>query len=203
MKVFSPRETSAQNIAYISIMASIDVVFALFATFFPFGAIFLMLLLPLPSAVAAYYCKNRYIPVYLLASIGLSLIATIWDFQLTLFYAIPAICSGTLYGFLKQKRLTIGEIVSGGERGADALAKRYAEEYGHAYKEFPADRETHGNRAGFLRNEQIIQYSDCCIAFWDGKSRGTKLTIDLCKRYNKPCYICYYGNITAQESLFE
>ena len=91
MKVFSPRETSAQNIAYISIMASIDVVFALFATFFPFGAIFLMLLLPLPSAVAAYYCKNRYIPVYLLASIGLSLIATIWDFQLTLFYAIPAI----------------------------------------------------------------------------------------------------------------
>ena len=111
MKVFSPRETSAQNIAYISIMASIDVVFALFATFFPFGAIFLMLLLPLPSAVAAYYCKNRYIPVYLLASIGLSLIATIWDFQLTLFYAIPAICSGTLYGFLKQKRLTIGEIV--------------------------------------------------------------------------------------------
>lgn len=99
--------------------------------------------------------------------------------------------------------LTFGEIVSGGARGADALAKRFAEEYGHAYKDFPADWEAHGNRAGFLRNEQIIQYSDCCIAFWDGRSKGTKLTIDLCKRYNKPCYICFYGNITAQKSLFE
>ena len=109
MKIFSPRESSTQNIAYISIMAAIDVVFSLFAAFFPFGAIFLMLLLPLPSAVAAYYCKNRYIPVYLLAAIGLSIVVTVWDFQNTLFYAIPAICSGTLYGFLKQKRLTTAE----------------------------------------------------------------------------------------------
>ncbi len=99
--------------------------------------------------------------------------------------------------------LTIDEIVSGGARGADALAKRFAEEYGNAYVEFPVYWETHGNRAGFLRNEQIIQYSDCCIAFWDSKSRGTKLTIDLCKRYNKPCYICYYGIAAAQKSLFE
>ena len=92
-------------------MAAIDVVFSLLAAFFPFGSLFLMLLLPLPSAVATYYCKNKYIPLYLVTAIGLSLIVTIWDFQNTLFYAIPAICSGTLYGFLKQKRLTIAEIV--------------------------------------------------------------------------------------------
>ena len=30
-------------------------------------------------------------------------------------------------------------IVSGGARGADALAKRYAEENGYVYYEFPAD----------------------------------------------------------------
>ncbi|MBP5091269.1 MAG: hypothetical protein J6328_01750 [Bacilli bacterium] len=111
MKVFSPREGSIQNIAYISIMASIDVVFALLAAFFPFGAIFLMLFLPIPSVIAAYYSQNRYIPIYLLGAIGLSFIATIWDFQATLFYAVPAISSGTLYGFLKKKRFSVGETI--------------------------------------------------------------------------------------------
>ena len=37
-------------------------------------------------------------------------------------------------------------IVSGGARGADALAKRYAVDRGYCYMEFPADWDTYGRR---------------------------------------------------------
>ena len=42
-------------------------------------------------------------------------------------------------------------IVSGGARGADALAKRYAVDRGYCYMEFPADWDTYGRRAGCHR----------------------------------------------------
>ena len=32
-------------------------------------------------------------------------------------------------------------------------------------------------------NEDIVKNSDRIIAFWDGKSKGTKNTIDLCEKY--------------------
>lgn len=43
-------------------------------------------------------------------------------------------------------------IVSGGAYGTDALAKRYAADRHYAYKEFPADWDTYGKRAGYIRN---------------------------------------------------
>jgi len=71
------------------------------------------------------------------------------------------------------------EIVSGGALGADTLAKRYAELQGIRYKEFPAEWNRYGKRAGYLRNKEIVEYSDMIIAFWNGESPGTKLTINL------------------------
>lgn len=49
-------------------------------------------------------------------------------------------------------------IVSGGARGADALAKRYAMDRGYRYKEFPADWDTYGRRAGYIRNRAMHEY---------------------------------------------
>jgi hypothetical protein len=43
----------------------------------------------------------------------------------------------------------------------------------------------HGKAAGPIRNKVIEEISDRCIAFWDGKSRGTKNTIDLFHRAGK------------------
>ena len=74
------------------------------------------------------------------------------------------------------------EIVSGGARGADKLGERYAAERGYGLKIFPADWNRYGKRAGYLRNEQMAQYADVCICFWDGESRGTKHMIDLSNR---------------------
>ena len=85
----------------------------------------------------------------------------------------------------------ITEVVSGGANGADALGKKLAKEYSIKYTEFPADWDTHGKAAGYIRNEQIIKNSDKVIAFWDGKSKGTMHSINLARKHRKDTVIIY------------
>lgn len=71
-------------------------------------------------------------------------------------------------------RLPAVEIVCGGcPAGADALAVRYARERGLALRVFPAAWRSFGRAAGPLRNEQMAQYGDALVAYWDGRSAGT------------------------------
>lgn len=69
-------------------------------------------------------------------------------------------------------------IVSGHASGADALGERYAQERGFQLETYPADWKAHGRAAGPIRNVQMAAVADALIAFWDGKSRGTKNMID-------------------------
>ena len=85
----------------------------------------------------------------------------------------------------------ITEVVSGGANGADALGKRLAKEYSIKYTEFPADWNKHGKAAGPIRNEQIMQYTDKVIAFWDGQSKGTMSAINLARKHKKDTIIVY------------
>ena len=66
------------------------------------------------------------------------------------------------------------EIVSGGAKGADSLGERFANENSLNLTVFPADWNTHGRSAGFIRNKQMAEYGDVLYAFWDGASPGTK-----------------------------
>lgn len=66
------------------------------------------------------------------------------------------------------------EIVSGSAPGADTLGEQYAKEKGYPIKMFPAYWKTHGKAAGPIRNQQMADYADVLIAFWDGKSKGTR-----------------------------
>lgn len=81
------------------------------------------------------------------------------------------------------------ELVEGGCRGVDLLAKRYAEEHGIPVKEFPADWDKYGKRAGAIRNKQMAEYAtsegkeNCMlIAIMNHPSRGTKLMIDIARQ---------------------
>lgn len=76
------------------------------------------------------------------------------------------------------------EIVCGMARGADSLGERYAKENHIPIKYFPANWNAHGKSAGYIRNEEMARYSTHLIAFWDGKSKGTKHMIDLARKYN-------------------
>ena len=77
------------------------------------------------------------------------------------------------------------EIVSGGARGIDTCAKIYAEKNGIKLTEFLPQYERFGRAAPLKRNIEIIENSDIVLAFWDGVSRGTKISIDRCKKLGK------------------
>ena len=80
----------------------------------------------------------------------------------------------------------VTEIVSGGARGIDTCARNYALAHGLKLTEFLPEYEKYGRGAPLRRNITIIEYADFVLAFWDGKSRGTKYVIDNCKKRNIP-----------------
>ena len=80
-------------------------------------------------------------------------------------------------------------IVSGGAIGADTYAKEFAIKHNLKLIEFLPDYEKYGRKAPLVRNKLIVEECDCLIAFWDGKSRGTKFTLDYAERMGKPTKI--------------
>ena len=78
----------------------------------------------------------------------------------------------------------ISIIISGGAKGPDTLTEIYI-------KLLP-DWEKYGKAAGMIRNRYIIGGADYIVAFWDGKSPGTKNSIDLAKKLIKPIKIIQF-----------
>lgn len=93
------------------------------------------------------------------------------------------------------QNVEVTEIVSGKAAGADYLGEVYAKRSGYPVKGFPADWQRIKNKpaveigkrgdgqkywklAGHVRNVKMAEYADALIAFWDGKSTGTKDMID-------------------------
>jgi hypothetical protein len=74
-------------------------------------------------------------------------------------------------------------IICGLAKGADLLGKKYAEQKGYGIKEYPANWNRFGKKAGPYRNEEMAKVGDMLIAFWDGKSKGTKNMIQLAKKH--------------------
>lgn len=83
-------------------------------------------------------------------------------------------------------------IVSGHASGADALGERYAHERGLQLETFPADWKANGRAAGPIRNAKMASVAHTLIAFWNGKSRGTKNMIDTAKKHNLQVAVVRY-----------
>ena len=84
------------------------------------------------------------------------------------------------------------EIVSGTARGADKMGEHYASLKKFDVKKFPADWNKYGKAAGYVRNKEMAEYADMLIAFWDGKSSGTKSMIDLATERNLEVFVVNY-----------
>ena len=84
------------------------------------------------------------------------------------------------------------EIVSGACRGADALGERFAREFDLQITQFPADWAAYGKSAGPRRNRLMADYADVLVAFWDGKSRGTKHMIDTAREAGLEVHVFEY-----------
>lgn len=81
------------------------------------------------------------------------------------------------------------EIISGGAKGIDTCAKEYAIANGIKLTEFLPQYEKYGKGAPLKRNIAIIENADIVIAFWDGKSSGTRFVIEKCRELGKKIYI--------------
>ncbi len=101
-------------------------------------------------------------------------------------------------------------IVSGMAQGADRMAHYFAQQENVKCYEFPADWDDlevpgavikhtrHGKPynavAGHARNRRMGDFADGLLAFWDGKSRGTKQMIQYMESLGKPVIIEYWSS---------
>ena len=77
-------------------------------------------------------------------------------------------------------------IIQGSARGADDLAKIWAVDNDIEFKNYPADWNKYGKRAGYIRNVQMLNEGkpDLVIAFPGGK--GTQMMINLAESAGIP-----------------
>jgi len=110
-----------------------------------------------------------------------------------------------LFEILDRNRHRIQLIVSGGARGADALAQEWAQARTVPCQVFhPKWQDEHGRfdrRAGFKRNVDVIKNADEVLAFWDGQSPGTKHAIELARKQNKAVQIVNFSLASKQYAL--
>lgn len=84
------------------------------------------------------------------------------------------------------------EIISGMAKGADTLGIRYAEEHKLTMVLYPANWKKYPRMAGILRNMNMLVTATHLVAFWDGKSHGTKHMIEIAKAKGIPVWIFDY-----------
>jgi hypothetical protein len=79
------------------------------------------------------------------------------------------------------------KIISGGAKGADTLAERYAQERGYSLQVFPANWKQRGLSAGTERNTEMAKAGDILVSFPGGA--GTENMISqMTQKFGKPAY---------------
>ncbi len=78
------------------------------------------------------------------------------------------------------------EIISGGAKGVDTMAERYASENNLLLTVIRPDYDTFDKAAPIIRNSSIVARADFVLVLWDGSSRGSLNVIMTCMKTNKP-----------------
>lgn len=121
--------------------------------------------------------------------------------------------SMTIYSFIEnylnnlvRERLQGFDIVvvSGGAKGVDTMAERWADNNGYKKVIMPADWENEGKSAGFRRNVRMHQFiaekdNKLVVAFWDGISTGTAHNFELCRKYDNELLLINLRNIVCEQ----
>jgi hypothetical protein len=107
-------------------------------------------------------------------------------------FSNPGPIHNTLCRLIEKHGIDHVVIIEGEAKGADSLARTYAEFMGIAVEKFPADWNKYGKRAGFLRNKQMLEEGkpEMVLAFKDKpESRGTDMMINLARESDIPTYV--------------
>jgi hypothetical protein len=103
--IFKKRETIVGNLTFLGIMSALNLVLMTICEFIPFVSIIGFIILPLASTIAFLFCKIRYFPIYVVATIALSFLITFDSFETTLFTLIPNLVTGVAFGALIRLQL--------------------------------------------------------------------------------------------------
>lgn len=106
---------------------------------------------------------------------------------------------GVFFTTINKWEYIITEVVCGDAAGADTLGALWAKEHNIPVKHFPANWNVYGKASGFIRNAEMGEYADGLIAFWDGKSKGTKHMIQTMKFQKKPYKVYNYNGELIDE----
>ena len=102
MRLLRKQETLIQNIAYMGMMAAVNIIFVVMTYFVPFLLFVLVFVLPLCSAIISFYCKKIYFPIYFVVVTAVCLLI---DFSDALFYVIPSLLTGFVFGLFIEKQV--------------------------------------------------------------------------------------------------
>jgi ribA/ribD-fused uncharacterized protein len=83
---------------------------------------------------------------------------------------------------VRSSGFTITEVICGGAQGADNIGRLWARINCVPSVLMNADWDTHGRRAGYLRNIDMADKAEALIAVWDGASPGTRQMIEIATR---------------------
>lgn len=104
MSIFAKRKTLLQNMAFMGIMAAINIIISVISAFSPIVSVILVIFLPLTSTLVELFCEDKYYPIYAVATFGLGIVATLWNMQMTFFTLLPSLITGYIFGlFAKHK----------------------------------------------------------------------------------------------------
>ena len=76
-------------------------------------------------------------------------------------------------------------IISGGAQGIDTIAENYADKHKISKLILRPNYKRYGKAAPLIRNEKMVDICDSLIVVWDGKSNGTKHTIEYAQNVGK------------------
>lgn len=106
----------------------------------------------------------------------------------------------TMDNLISEKSWKKEEIIvlSGHARGADDKGEKYAYSHGIACKTMIAQWDKYGKGAGHERNRRmaldVITYKEAMlVAFWDGRSSGTRNMINTAKELGIATKVVYYN----------
>ena len=99
------KDTLIRTICFMSFFVAINVICSFLTTIIPVVSVILIIFLPLTSAVVEVNCKDRWFPIYAFATIGLSIVVTLSSIDFTIFYIVPSIFTGYIFGLFTKKHL--------------------------------------------------------------------------------------------------
>lgn len=87
----------------------------------------------------------------------------------------------------------ISGIISGGARGVDKMAERFAAEFDIPIEVYPADWEQYGKAAGPIRNLEMLRKGRIgeVVCFMAPGSRGTKHMLESAIKAGKPAKVIH------------